>query len=217
MEIPGFSKYKINRDCELFSVYRNRLMRFFKSERNAGPFYNVYDDGGNRIRISAARLCYGAVKRIDPTKIPGNYILSFKDGVTNMDNIVVEDRSICGSRIRKIALERLKPMDEFYNQCIRFCEAARNKDVSALHNIVEENKVELERYLNRLVGFRKSKDLYLTVVSYFISGVMSGRLRTSNAAPYLFVLARKFAKAYAYEKSRIKIESRVNDFERMIV
>lgn len=149
INIPGFSKYEINRESRQIRSYcRGVEPRILKPCNNA---LILKADNGEKYTGSLKRFLYSAEKNIDPREISRKYCIV----ETTSGQIELIDRNTFQERIRERLRKRtsVSNIQEEYLNAIQFCaivlQAYRTGDFSMVITEIESRKAKVTEYIIR--------------------------------------------------------------------
>lgn len=141
INIPGFSKYEINRESRQIRSYcRGVEPRILKPCNNA---LILKADNGEKYTGSLKRFLYSAEKNIDPREISRKYCIV----ETTSGQVELIDRNTFQERIRERLRKKtsVSNIQEEYLNAIQFCaivlQAYRTGDFSMVITEIESRKV----------------------------------------------------------------------------
>ena len=180
INIPGFSKYEINRESRQIRSYcRGVEPRILKPCNNA---LILKADNGEKYTGSLKRFLYSAEKNIDPREISRKYCIV----ETTSGQIELIDRNTFQERIRERLRKRtsVSNIQEEYLNAIQFCaivlQAYRTGDFSMVITEIESRKA-------------KVTEVWEAVLDVALNCIIEKRTYIVNLTGYLNSIARSYA------------------------
>ena len=156
INIPGFSKYEINRESRQIRSYCRGVEPILKPCNNA---LILKADNGEKYTGSLKRFLYSAEKNIDPREISRKYCIV----ETTSGQIELIDRNTFQERIRERLRKRtsVSNIQEEYLNAIQFCaivlQAYRTGDFwEAVLDVALNCIIEKRTYIVNLTGYLNS-------------------------------------------------------------
>lgn len=182
INIPGFSKYEINRESRQIRSYcRGVEPRILKPCNNA---LILKADNGEKYTGSLKRFLYSAEKNIDPREISRKYC-------------IVETTS---GQIELIDRNTFSNIQEEYLNAIQFCaivlQAYRTGDFSMVITEIESRKAKVTEYIIRhriAVQPERVREVWEAVLDVALNCIIEKRTYIVNLTGYLNSIARSYA------------------------
>lgn len=180
INIPGFSKYEINRESRQIRSYcRGVEPRILKPCNNA---LILKADNGEKYTGSLKRFLYSAEKNIDPREISRKYCIV----ETTSGQIELIDRNTF--------------IQEEYLNAIQFCaivlQAYRTGDFSMVITEIESRKAKVTEYIIRhriAVQPERVREVWEAVLDVALNCIIEKRTYIVNLTGYLNSIARSYA------------------------
>ena len=196
INIPGFSKYEINRESRQIRSYcRGVEPRILKPCNNA---LILKADNGEKYTGSLKRFLYSAEKNIDPREISRKYCIV----ETASGRIELIDRNTFQERIRERLRKKtsVSNIQEEYLNAIQFCtivlQAYRTGDFSMVITEIESRKAKVTEYIIRhriAVQPERVREVWEAVLDVALNCIIKKRTYIVNLTGYLNNIARSYA------------------------
>lgn len=186
INIPGFSKYEINRESRQIRSYcRGVEPRILKPCNNA---LILKADNGEKYTGSLKRFLYSAEKNIDPREISRKYCIV----ETTSGQVELIDRNRKKTSVSNI--------QEEYLNAIQFCaivlQAYRTGDFSMVITEIESRKAKVTEYIIRhriAVQPERVREVWEAVLDVALNCIIEKRAYIVNLTGYLNSIARSYA------------------------
>ena len=184
INIPGFSKYEINRESRQIRSYcRGVEPRILKPCNNA---LILKADNGEKYTGSLKRFLYSAEKNIDPREISRKYCIV----ETTSGQIELIDRNTFQERIRERLRKRtsVSNIQEEYLNAIQFCAIVLTE--------IESRKAKVTEYIIRhriAVQPERVREVWEAVLDVALNCIIEKRTYIVNLTGYLNSIARSYA------------------------
>lgn len=182
MPIKGFDEYMINKNGEVMSLKRGKLLAVTYGRR-----IYMYA-GGKGYQSTAPRILYAAIHGIDPREI-GRVFLIVNRGkrISPKSLHVVRRRDILDIYKKKENFQSLYAnSQEEYCIIIKFSTCAKNLDVEGMWKILNGLKPKIMSFIERFVKNEEDKELHFQhLCAYLIDGIIEGRYVVSEPLRYI--------------------------------
>lgn len=211
INIPGFSKYEINRKSrEVRSTWRHSEPKTLSPCNNA---LVLKADDGEKYSVTLIRLLYSAEKNIDPREISRKYLVT----ETASGQIELIDRNTFQERIRECLRKKtsVSNIQEEYLNAIQFCaivlQAYRTGDFSMVITEIESRKAKVTEYIIRhriAVQPEHVREVWETVLDVALNCITEKRTYIVNLTGYLNSIARSYAaQKKKLEKATVSLDA----------
>lgn len=181
MPIKGFEGYMVNKNGEVMSLKRGRLLT---------PTYGKrikLSAGGDEYLTSAPRILYAAIRGINPREIGHNFVIINTGRKLSVRTLkVIERRDILDIYNRKDVFKSpYANSQEEYSIIIAFATCAKNLDTEGMWRIFNEVKPKIMKTIEHFVKNGEERELHFQhLCAYIIDGIIEGRYVVSEPVRY---------------------------------